>query len=97
MATTKKDLVARIAESASTTNMSVKAVIQAFLDEVIQELVQGNRIELRDFGVFETRTAAPRTAQNPKTLKRVRVPAKRRVVFKPGRLMKDQMNGPLKR
>ena len=93
MATTKKDLVARIGESTGATNISAKAVVQAFLDEVIHELVQGNRIELRDFGVFEPRTAAPRTAQNPKTLKKVRVPAKRRVVFKPGRLMKDQMNG----
>lgn len=93
MATTKKDLVAHIAESTGATHVSVKAVVQAFLDEVIDELVQGNRIELRGFGVFETRTAAPRTAQNPKTLKRVRVPAKRRVVFKPGQLMKSQVNG----
>jgi len=97
MATTKKDLVARIAESTGTTNISAKAVVQAFLDEVIHELAQSNRIELRDFGVFETRTTAPRMAQNPKTLQRVRVPAKRRAVFKPGRLMKDQMNGPPKR
>ncbi len=96
MATTKKDLVARIAESTGITHRCVKATVQAFLDEVIHELTQGNRIELRDFGVFETRIAAPRMAQNPKTLKKVLVPAKKKAVFKPGRLMKDQINGPLK-
>ncbi len=93
MATTKKDLVTRVAESTGTTHTYAKAAVQAFLDEVIHELAQGNRIELRDFGVFETRAVAPRMAQNPRTLEKVKVPARRRAVFKPGRLMKHQMNG----
>lgn len=93
MATTKRDLVARIAESTGLTHRCAKAVVQAFLNEVVHELAQGNRIELRGFGVFETRAVAPRMAQNPKTLKKVRVPANCRAVFKPGRLMKDQVNG----
>ena len=67
----------------------VKHIIQAFLDEIISELSKGNRLEFRDFGVFETRTRAARTAQNPKTLEPVEVPAKRTVKFKPGRLLKQ--------
>lgn len=59
MATTKKYLIARIAESTGATHTCAKAVVQALLDEVIHELTQGNRIELRDFGVFETRPVAP--------------------------------------
>ncbi len=45
-------------------------------------------MEFRDFGVFEIRNRAPRVAQNPKTLERVPVPAKKTVKFKVGRLMK---------
>jgi len=41
---------------------------QSFLDEIISELAEGNRLEFRDFGVFEPREHAPRNAQNPKTL-----------------------------
>jgi len=41
--------------------------------------------------VFETRTRAARTAQNPKTLKQVEVTAKRTVKFKMGRLMKEKL------
>jgi len=52
---------------------------------------KNNRLEFRDFGVFETRTRAARTAQNPKTLERVEVPAKRTVKFKMGRLMKQNL------
>ena len=93
MATTKKDLIDRVAENTGSTHVLMKAVVQQFFDEVIHELAQGNRIELRDFGVFETKTTPARMAQNPRTLKKVQVPAKRRVVFKMGRMMKDRMNG----
>jgi len=94
MATTsKKDLINRIAENTGTKQVVAKTVIQEFFNEVISELGKGNRLEFRDFGVFETRTARARIAQNPKTLQRVQVPAKRRVVFKAGRLMKEGVNG----
>ena len=68
-----------------------KEVIQMFLDQIIDELVKGNRLEFRDFGVFETRKRAGRMAQNPKTFERVRVPARRHVKFKAGRLMKQNL------
>ncbi len=86
--TTKKDLIDRIAEETSQKRTAVKAMVQSFLDSVIRELSEGNRLELRDFGVFEIRQRAPRMAQNPKPLERVPVPAKRIVKFKAGRLMK---------
>jgi nucleoid DNA-binding protein len=93
MATTsKKDLVNRIAESTGVRQVLVKTVVQQFFDEVIAELVRGNRLEFRDFGVFEPKTTPARKAQNPKTLEKIEVPAKRRVVFRPGRLMKKGLN-----
>jgi integration host factor subunit beta len=86
--TTKKELVDRIASDSNLSRADVKRTIQAFLDEVIEELDKGNRLEFRDFGVFEIRQRAARRAQNPKTLEQVEVPARRTVKFKPGRLMK---------
>ena len=91
--TTKKDLINRIAESAGCTQVHVKTVMQEFFKEIISELAKGNRLEFRDFGVFETKTSPARTAQNPKTLEKVEVPARRRVVFKAGRLMREGVNG----
>lgn len=92
MATTKKNLADRIAESTGERQSLVKKVIQQFFDEVIAELAKGNRLEFRDFGVFETRTTPPRMAQNPKTLEKIQVPARRRVAFKAGRAVKEQLN-----
>ena len=89
---TKKELIDRIAERTQAKRVSVKRIVQAFLDEITQELCQNdNRLEFRDFGVFETRTRAARMAQNPKTLERVEVPAKRTVKFKMGRLMRESL------
>ena len=88
---TKKELIDRIAERTQAKRVAVKEIIQAFLDEIANELCKDNRLEFRDFGVFETRTRAARTAQNPKTMEKVKVPAKRTVKFKMGRLMKESM------
>ena len=89
---TKKELIDRIAEKCSHKRVVVKRIIQTFLDEIVDELGQGNRLEFRDFGVFESKIRAARTAQNPKTLERVSVPSKRTVKFKVGRLMKQKLS-----
>ncbi|MCK4752978.1 MAG: integration host factor subunit beta [Planctomycetes bacterium] len=91
---TKKELIGRIAERTQAKRVLVKRITQAFLDEIIVELSRSNRLEFRDFGVFETRTRASRIAQNPKTLERVEVPAKRTVKFKMGRLMRENLCAP---
>src|SRR3712207_951591 len=90
---TKKELIDRIAESSAQRRVQVKKVVQQFLDEIVNELGKGNRLEFRDFGVFETKTRKARKAQNPKTLEPVEVPEKRTVKFKVGRLMKQKLAG----
>ena len=89
---TKKELIDRIAEATQAKRVVVKRIVQSFLDEIINELATDNRLEFRDFGVFETRTRTARTAQNPKTLERVQVPPKRNVKFKMGRMMKEKLS-----
>jgi integration host factor subunit beta len=102
---TKKELVSRIADRTGQTKVVTKDIIQMFLDEIITELGRGNRLEFRDitelgrgnrlefreFGVFEIKERAARKAQNPRTLEKVEVPAKRVVKFKVGRLMKERV------
>jgi integration host factor subunit beta len=88
---TKKELIDRISEKTLAKRVIVKRIVQSFLDEIVEELADDNRLEFRDFGVFETRTRASRVAQNPKTLERVEVPAKRTVKFKMGRLMRNKL------
>lgn len=88
---TKKDLVDRISDRSGLKRVAVKRVVQQFLEEIINELGEGNRLEFRDFGVFEIRERAARIAQNPKTMEKVPVPPKRTVKFKVGRLMRESL------
>jgi len=88
---TKKDLIDRIADETGQKRVDVKATVQRFLDEMIVELGKGNRLEFRDFGVFEIRDRKARLAQNPKTLEPVEVPAKKVVKFKVGRRMEQSI------
>jgi len=88
---TKRELVQRIADSTGQTKVLVRDVIQLFLDEVSNELIAGNRLEFRKFGVFEVRNRPGRVAQNPKTREKVIVPAKRVVKFKVGNVLKKRV------
>jgi len=93
MSTTRKqELVDRGTAYTQTTQTRTKAIVNSILDEIITELGKNNRLEFRDFGVFETRIQAARRAQNPKTMEQIQVPTKRVVKFKMGRLMKEKMN-----
>ena len=88
---TKKVLVNRISERTGQTKVVVKEILQLLLDEVVDELAQGNRLEFREFGVFEVRQRASRQAQNPRTLEKVEVPSRRVVKFKVGRKMRERV------
>jgi integration host factor subunit beta len=91
---TKKELVYRIASKTNQKKVVAKKIIQNFIDEVISELEKGNRLEFREFGVFEIKERAPRVARNPRTGAVVEVPAKKVVHFKAGRLMKERVCEP---
>jgi len=87
----KRTIAERIAQRHSLGQIQTLQIVQAFLDEIIDELAQGNRLEFRDFGVFETVVRKSRTALNPKTLEKVHVDSKVVVKFKVGRLMKEKV------
>ena len=89
---TKKELVNRIAEITGQTKVITKEIIQLFLDEIIKELAKGNRLEFREFGVFEVKDRKARRAQNPRTLEKVHVPEKKVVKFKVGRIMREKVS-----
>ena len=86
---TRKDLAARIAEKKGLRQSDVKVVVDEVLSEITQSLVRGDRVELRDFGVFRVKERKARIGRNPKTGEAVPVPARRIVHFKVGKELKE--------
>ncbi len=89
----KRAIAERIAERRGLRQVETLRVIQDFLNEISNELAKGNRLEFRDFGVFETVIRQARTALNPRTLERVPVRSRIVVKFKVGRRLKAKVEG----
>ena len=88
---TKRELVIEVSERLGYTQNEVSGVIQATLDQITDSLVDGDRLEIRNFGVFEHKVRDARLGRNPRTGDSVDIQAKRVVVFKPGKHLKEQV------
>ncbi|MCC6487357.1 MAG: integration host factor subunit beta [Candidatus Hydrogenedentes bacterium] len=86
---TKRELVIRVANMLGMTQSDVAKIIEGTFDTISQTLAEGQRWELRDFGVFEVKTRASRIGRNPRTGDQVPVPERRVVTFRPGKKMKE--------
>lgn len=87
----KKEIVKTVSERHGLTTTQTAQIVQVFMDQIIEELARGNRIEFREFGIFELKRRKPRVARNPKTGESVQVPEKTVVSFKPGKVMKARV------
>jgi len=87
-------LVARLQEEfASLKAADVEMAVDTFLDEIAATLASGGRVELRGFGAFSVRKRDARTGRNPRTGEAVEVEAKRVPFFKPGKELRDRVDG----
>ena len=78
------------------TGAAGRQAVDVFFDAMIDAIVQGNRIEVRGFGVWEVKQTNPRpNARNPMTGEQVSVPARRKVRFKPGKELRKVLGRPL--
>jgi integration host factor subunit beta len=93
MTITKAELVETVAREVAPriTKRDVSRIVQTLIDEICNTLTEGNRIELRGFGVFNTKLRRPKLARNPHTKEPVNIPPRRVPVFKASRLLKARM------
>lgn len=89
---TKADIVAVVAANTGMTRLETEAVVNAFLDTVVESMKSGEKIELRGFGTFKVVKRAKRTARNPKTNEVVMVPEQYVPVLKISKDFKKAVN-----
>ncbi len=95
--TTKRDLARAIAKGNSCTAALTLMMVDALFTELREQLIQGNRVEVRGFGVLSVKATKPKpAARNPRTGEIVYVPARRKAMFKPGRALKEALHEPLR-
>ena len=92
MTLTKRDLVVRISEETGMIQTQVFDVVQKTLDYIAESLSKGDKVELRNFGVFEVKIRKARVGRNPnKPETDVPIPARAMVKFKAGKEMRAEV------
>jgi nucleoid DNA-binding protein len=92
MTLTKRDLVVRISSETNMVQQHVFDVVQRTLDHIAKALAQGDKVELRNFGVFEVKVRKARVGRNPKAPKAdVPIPERSVVKFKAGKEMRAEV------
>lgn len=90
----KSELVQRIADrNPHLYQRDVENIVNAILDEIVQALADGNRVELRGFGAFATKQRDGRVGRNPRTGELVQVDEKSVPAFKTGKELRLKLNG----
>src|SRR3954465_13985084 len=87
---TKRDLVVRISEETGLVQQNVLDVVQKTLDYISDAVTKGQKVELRNFGVFEVKIRKARVGRNPNAPEAdVPIPPRAVVKFKPGKEMRE--------
>lgn len=95
---TRSELVASLAaKNPHLMHRDVELIVATVFDEITAALSRGDRVELRGFGAFSTKTRDPRTGRNPRTGESVAVTAKSVPYFKPGKELRERINKPAPR
>ena len=92
---TKSELARRLSEEMGFDGALANQLVRTFFQALTESIIQGNRIEARGFEVFEVSRANARNGRNPRTGERVFVPARRKVKFKPGKILKTELSKPI--
>lgn len=91
---TRSELVQRVlALYPHLTSSQAEKSVGIVLEEIAQALQQGNRVELRGFGVFSPRVREARVGRNPRTGEKVTVDRKAVPFFKTGKSLHERLNG----
>jgi nucleoid DNA-binding protein len=90
---TKKDLARSVADAIGCKNNLTLQMVDSLFEAMRETLIEGNRIEIRGFGVLEVKDTKPKpAARNPRTGEVVYVPARRKTHFKPGKQLKEALH-----
>ena len=87
----KKDLATAITEEHGLSQNLSSKIVQTILDKIVHGLINNARIELRRFGIFDTKIQEPRTITLPSG-KKIKIPVQKVVTFAPSPTIKKKLN-----
>jgi DNA-binding protein HU-beta len=90
---TKAELIESVASKVDLPRATAERAVNTMFDEMVAALKQGDKVNVSGFGTFSVSTRKARTGRNPKTGESIEIAASRAAKFKPGKTLKDEING----
>jgi DNA-binding protein HU-beta len=84
----KADLVRKVMGAVEISQSKANDAVNTVFDAMREALTQGERIELRGFGVFLVKNRKRGIGRNPKTGVEVAIPPGKTIRFKPGKALR---------
>ena len=92
---TKADLANSLVHDLGLPKNRAKKAVDAFFEELREAIIRGDTVEIRGFGAWKVKeTNSKPNARNPKTGETIYIPARRKVSFKPGKILKEALFKP---
>lgn len=88
---TKQELVDKLADGIGLTRVETQAVVDGFLALVMEAVANGDRVELRRFGVWKPVQRKGRSVRTPDGLHEVHIPDRIAAVFVPADEFRERM------
>jgi len=89
MAMNKGELVAAVSQTTGETQKTTELIITSTLNTIIESLAGGDSVKLVGFGLFEVKHRAARVGRNPRKNEELHIPAGKKPVFEPGKMLRD--------
>ena len=90
---TKAQLAEKLFDNIGLNKREAKDMVDAFFDQIVQELVQGRDVKISGFGNFQVRSKSPRPGRNPRTGELISIEARRVVTFHASHKLKAVVQG----
>ena len=89
----KTELINAVATAAELSRKDADKAVNAVVEAITAALKAGEKVQIVGLGGFEVKERAARAARNPRTGEEIQIPASKAVSFKPGKALKDEING----
>ncbi len=89
---TKAELINQVAKNAGLTKKAATAAVNTFIETIVKALKKGQKVPIAGFGTFMVRRTKKRKGRNPRTGEEITIPAKKRPIFKPGKMLREAVS-----
>ena len=87
----KTELIAAVAAKTGLTKKDAEKVVNATIDTITESMVNGDKVNVSGFGIFEVKAREARVGRNPRTKETIQIPATKLPAFKASKTLKDSV------